>query len=137
MLSDEAFAELRAEFKQALPALIEGSPDRTDLMASSKRINRGRITMKEVIGAVSYEADVHVGSITGSRATKHISRARALAMLVVRDGRPDLPNSQIATAFNREKSTVRLAIKRAAGLLQTDPLFNDCYQRVRWRLGLA
>lgn len=137
MLSDSDFAELRAEFNAALPAIIAGSPDRTDLMRSCRRIARGRVTMEEVIGAVSQEACIQVGALTGNRANARTSNARALAILLISDLRPDLSNSQIAQKFNRDPSAIRLAVKRGAELLDTDTDCAHCYQHSRWRLGLA
>lgn len=131
------FEDLRDEFNKALPAIIAGKVDRTDLMKSCKRIAKGPVTVREIIGAVSAETGVPVGKMTGHRSTTDVVLARRLAMCLAHDLCPVLTYDQIAVHFGRSRDTVRLAMEGARRLLAEDTRFCHWYKNSRWRLGLA
>lgn len=135
-LSDEAFSELRAEFNIALPGLIAGKPDRTDLMKSARRIGKGPITVDEIISSVATETGVPAAEITGSRSTARVVRPRRLAMYLADELIPALTHDQIAGHFGRHETTLQISLTGARNLLKNDPQFARLYQHVRWRLGL-
>lgn len=136
-LQEPWFVALRAEFNEALPNIISGGLDRTDLMKAVRRVNKGAITVGEIIGAVAAETDIAAAEITGARSTARVVRARRLAMCLACELIPVLTYDQIAGNFGRNLSTVPLALTAARRLLKEDPSFAHCYQHVRWRLGLA
>lgn len=136
--SDDVFAnEVQPEWRQALPGIIAGRPDRTDLMTGCKRIVKGPVTVSEIIAAVSAETDIPAQEITGPRSTERAVWGRRMAMRLAHDLCPDLTYAQISWSFKREQSTAALAVKRAQGLLDTNAEFAHCYQHARWRLGYA
>lgn len=137
MLSDEAFAELRAEFKQALPAIIAGAYDRTDLMRSTERAKERLPRVREIVSAVSHASGIDFMAIIGRSHTKEIAKARAAVCLLANELRPDLAQAGIADAIKKDPATIRTALRRAHFFKTNDNDFVHWYAKARRRLGYA
>lgn len=135
-LSDEAFKELRAEWNQALPGIIEGKPDRTDLMRSLDRASGRLPSIREIMRAVSYASDVDLMAITGDSLAQKIAKARTLIICLANELRPDLSREHVAAWLKKERSIVYVALKRAEKLKCNDNDFVHWYRGARRRLGL-
>lgn len=136
MLSDEAFAELRVEWNQALPAIIAGEPDRTDLMRSIDRARGRLLSIRDIMFAVSYASGVEVAAMTGESLAQKVSKARTLVVCLASELRPDLSRVHVAGWLNKERSIVYIALKRAEALKCNDNDFVHWYRGARRRLGL-
>ena len=134
-LSDQDFAELRAEFRQALPGLIAGEPDRTDLMRSMERAKETLPGVREIVSAVSHESGVAFMAIIGDSTNSRITKARTAAVCLASELRPDLSQRRIADALNKDGSTVGKSLRRAEQLRMTDNEFGHWCARARRRLG--
>lgn len=136
-LSDEAFEELRAEFRKALPDLIAGKPDRTDWMKSIERASNKRPRVYEIIAAVSYASGFDFMAIVGNSTAKQLAKARVVVVCLANELRPDLSQASIAESLKKDRAIVRKALHYARDLKCNDNDFVHWCAQARRRLGYA
>ena len=142
-LSDEAleepwFVALRADFNRALPNLIAGKPDRTDLMLPIDRVLNPRhyVTLTDIVNAVAKETKVRPGQIRGKSRRADVCRARHMAFFIASDVFRDRTESELAQMLKRDRTTVSNSVQRATDLMEDDGEFYVAYHRTRAALGL-
>lgn len=136
-LSDEAFADLRAEWNRALPDIIAGKPDRTDLMIPLKRAEGGRefCTMDDIVGLVARETGVHAGKMMSRDRTKQVCKARFMAFFIANELRSIQSLGEIGRMMNRDHTTVSNALRSAMELRRRSAGFKASCESVLNSIG--
>lgn len=138
------FEELQAEFHDAIQALCDGKPDKSDFMIPLERMIRWervmepvrRHTIKEVAQAVMIEHGITWDVLISRRKHRNIVRPRQLAMYITRELCPHVSLPQIARFFDRDHTTVTHATRAVDSLIGQDPEFKALYEKVLHRLGV-
>lgn len=127
-MTPQEMQQIRAEFRQELPAIIAGED--TALQEWANRVKRtpvGRVA--DVINAVSIETGLPVGAIMGEQRSAYIVRIRHLAIYASHMRFPRKSLSGIGRVFKRDHTTICQALRKFPAKLQ-DPLLRRCYERV-------
>jgi len=82
------------------------------------------MTPAQIIEAVANVTGIPASTITGETRTRHVARARFMAILALRRTFPSWSDNAIGELVNRHGSgTARYALIQAAKLEETDPTF--------------
>ena len=137
----ETFDEIRSEFRQALPALAAGLPDRTDLMVSHQlnidwSSRKRRILASEIKQAVVEVYGIYPVELTAKFKSDPISlEARQVAaFLLVFDA--ELSREDAGLALSRDQSTITHSVKKIRSRLD-EPEIKHRIARIRRLLGVA
>lgn len=139
----EGFEELQDEWHEALPNLLAGGPDRTDLMIPLSRLSdappplQETYTMARVNLALADESGVGAMTLKSRRQDRPIVRTRQLGMWLMLKLCPARTTAQIGRFFGRDHTTVINARERINEELQKDAELRLLRDRVLSRLGVA
>ncbi len=90
--------------------------------------------MMDVVKAAARAGGVRPKDLIGRGQTRPLTRARQLAMHLLREMRPGVSLHAIGVLLDRDHTTVLYGCRRAAALLARDGAFRELYQRARREL---
>ena len=132
-MTPEEWASFRQEWREALPRLIAGESDRTDLMIPLDRIVNAwqphGLTLANCLEIVEEVTGHSAQEIRGCRRYTTLCNARKFFLLLVTERLPHKTRSSVAQFICMDHSSVIYALKRCGVLLQ-DPDFAMQYKRV-------
>lgn len=136
-LSDKAFAELRAEWNEAVPRLWAGEPDRTDFMIPiCMAIGAVKtITVQEIIAMVAKELNTSARMISGKCQTKEACRARSLVALIAESLRSYHTPKEFAFMLGKDRNTVANSLEAGRTLLRVSSVYRAAYNTIRAEIG--
>ncbi len=100
-------------------------------------VARKALNCKDIMHAVAAQYGLSVAEIKGNRRAAAVARPRQMAMLIAREGIPNLSLPQIAKRFCRDHSTIMHGIKAARKRLEWDEEYLDAYQNACEQLGIT
>ena len=87
--------------------------------------------MMDVVEAVARAGGVRPKDLIGRGQTRPLTRARQLAMHLLRESHPGISLHAIGVLLDRDHTTVLYGCRRAAALLARDGAFRELYERAR------
>ncbi len=90
--------------------------------------------MMDVVEAVARAGGVRPKDLIGRGQTRPLTRARQLAMHLLRESHPGLSLHAIGYLLDRDHTTVLYGCRRAEALLARDGAFRELYERARREL---
>ncbi len=90
--------------------------------------------MMDVVAAVARAGGVRPKDLIGRGQTRSLTRARKLAMHLLRESRPGVSLHAIGYLLDRDHTTVLYGCRRAEALLARDGAFRELYERARREL---
>ncbi|MCH8810047.1 MAG: hypothetical protein IH993_09495 [Proteobacteria bacterium] len=90
--------------------------------------------MMDVVEAVARAGGVRPKDLIGRGQTRPLTRARQLAMHLLRESHPGVSLHAIGVLLDRDHTTVLYGCRRAAALLARDGAFRELYERARREL---
>lgn len=134
-LDSPAFQELRRDFKEWLPHIINGL-DKFVPAHSSHRDSKPEEHVFEdivlsILRSVARKCSCKVEDLRGPRRSAIFARPRMLAYLLVSDLAPNLSLPRIGRAFDRDHTTVMRGIKVARQAIQNSAEWRALYEEIR------
>lgn len=136
--SDDVFAdEIQTEWRQALPGIIAGKPDRTDLMVPLKRVVGGRdtVTMTEIVDLVAREVGMRPAKIWSRSRTRAVCNARFMAFYIANELRGYQSLGDLGKMLRRDHTTAGNAIRQAENLMARSTGYRASCESVLSKLG--
>ncbi len=99
-------------------------------------VARKALNCKDIMHAVAAQYGLSVAEIKGNRRAAKVARPRQMAMLIAREGIPNLSLPQIAKRFCRDHTTIMHGIRAARKRLEWDEDYLDAYQNACEQLGI-
>ena len=90
--------------------------------------------MMDVVKAAARAGGVRPKDLIGRGQTRPLTRARQLAMHLLRESHPGISLHAIGVLLDRDHTTVLYGCRRAAALLARDGAFRELYERARREL---
>ena len=133
-MTPEEWQAFRQEWREALPGIIAGEPDRTDLMIPLDRIvswpKIGGVTLPSCLDIIEYTTGHGASELRSGRRYKTLFEARVLFFLLARDMMPHKTMSELGRFLGKDHTSVGHALKRGRWRLRTDPEFAERYQHM-------
>ena len=131
-MNPEEWHAFRQEWRKALPDIIAGKPDRTDFMLPLNRIlepgERQEPPLSLCLSTVARIAGYPVAALVSERRERKLSRARALAAVVMRDLCPRKSYPQIGRAMDKHHASIMHAERQGRERLKADLDFFSMYR---------